>query len=41
MKIPESLRKIMKRNHITEEDLVKMIEETKKLAEEDLEIPEN
>ena len=37
MKIPESFRKIMEKNHITEKDLVRMVEETRELAKKDLE----
>ena len=37
MKIDESFRRIMKRNHITEKDLVRMVEEARELAKKDLE----
>ena len=37
MKIPESFRKIMEKNHITEKDLVNMFEEVRELAKKDLE----
>lgn len=37
MKIPESFKKIMERNHITEKDLVNMVEQARELAKKDLE----
>ena len=37
MKIDESFRKIMERNHITEKYLVNMVEEARELAKKDLE----
>ena len=37
MKSPESFRKIMERNHISEKDLVRMVEEAREIAKNDLE----
>ena len=39
MKIPESFRRIMERNHITEKDLVRMVGEAREIAKKDLESP--
>lgn len=37
MKIPESFRRIMEKNHISEKQLIRMIEEAKEIAKKDLE----
>lgn len=37
MKIPESFRRIMERNHISEKQLIKMVEDAKEVAKNDLE----
>lgn len=37
MKIPESFRRIMEKNHISEKQLIRMVEEAKKIAKKDLE----
>lgn len=38
MKIDESFRKIMEKNHISEEDLINMVEEAREIAKKDLEL---
>ena len=40
MKIDESFRRIMERNHITEKDLVNMVEQARKIAKNDLSMGE-
>ena len=37
MKIPESFRRIMEKNHISEKQLIRMVEEVKEIAKKDLE----
>ena len=37
MKIPESFRRIMEKNHISEKQLIRMVEEAKEIAKKDLE----
>lgn len=38
MKIDESFRKIMEKNHISEKDLINMVEEAREIAKKDLEL---
>lgn len=37
MKIDTSFRKIMEKNHITEKQLIRMVEEAREIAKKDLE----
>ena len=37
MKIDASFRKIMEKNHITEKQLIRMVEEAREIAKKDLE----
>lgn len=37
MKIPESFRRIMEKNHISKKQLIRMVEEAKEVAKKDLE----
>lgn len=38
MKIDESFKKIMEKNHISEKDLINMVEEAREIAKKDLEL---